>query len=74
MVKIRCSAFDRLRVSGASGLARPQTRSRHATPDAPECVYHRRRYTGPEHWTCRRGSSGSASLPPPSRKFRSQNF
>jgi hypothetical protein len=45
MVKIRCSAFDRLRVYGASGVARPQTRSRHATPDAPECVYHRRRYT-----------------------------
>jgi len=74
MVKIRCSAFDRLRVSGASGLARPQTRSRHATPDAPECFYHRRRYTGHKRRTCRRGSSGSASLPPPLRKFRSQNF
>jgi len=74
MVKIRCSAFDRLRVSGASGVARPQTRSRHTTPDAPECVYHRRRCTRHDHRTCRRGSSGSAFLPPPSRKFRSQNF
>ena len=70
MVKIRCSAFDRLRVSGASGVARPQTRSRHATPDAPECVYDWRRYTGHDHRTCRRGSSRSASLPPPLRRQR----
>jgi hypothetical protein len=32
--------------SGASGAARPQRRSGHATPDAPECIYHPRRHTG----------------------------
>src|SRR5271165_4689337 len=37
--------------------------SRHATPDAPECIDHRRRCTRHDHWTCCRGSRGSASLP-----------
>ena len=45
MVKIRCSASGRIRVPSASGASRPQTRSRPATPDAPECIYHRRRAT-----------------------------
>src|SRR5271165_524403 len=42
MVKIRCRSYPR---SGASGAARPQTRSRPAKPDAPECIYRRRRAT-----------------------------
>ena len=37
--------------------------SRHATPDAPECIDHRRRCTRHDHRTCCRGSRGSASLP-----------
>src|SRR5271166_701368 len=65
MVNTRCSASDRMIVCTfrRSTSTRPQTRSRHATPDAPECLYHRRRYTGHDHRTCSRGSRGSASLP-----------
>ena len=37
--------------------------SRHATPDAPERIDHRRRCTRHDHRTCCRGSRGSASLP-----------
>ena len=37
--------------------------SRHATPDAPEYIDHRRRCTRHDHRTCCRGSRGSASLP-----------
>jgi len=37
--------------------------SRHATPDAPECIDHRRRCPRHDHRTCCRGSRGSASLP-----------
>ena len=37
--------------------------SRHATPDAPERIDHRRRRTRHDHRTCCRGSRGSASLP-----------
>ena len=37
--------------------------SRHATPDAPEWIDHRRRCTRHDHRTCCRGSRGSASLP-----------
>ena len=36
---------------------------RHATPDAPERIDHRRRCTRHDHRTCCRGSCGSASLP-----------
>ena len=36
--------------------------SRHATPDAPECIDHRRRCTRHDHRTCCRGSRRSASL------------
>ena len=36
--------------------------SRHATPDAPECIDHRRRCTQHHYRTCCRGSRGSASL------------
>ena len=35
--------------------------SRHATPDAPERIDHRRRCTRHDHRTCCRGSRGSAS-------------
>jgi len=35
--------------------------SRHATPDAPERIYHRRRCIRHDHRTCCRGSRGSAS-------------
>jgi hypothetical protein len=35
--------------------------SRHATPDAPERIDHRRRCTRHDHRTCCRGSCGSAS-------------
>ena len=35
--------------------------SRHATPDAPERIDHRRRCTRYDHRTCCRGSRGSAS-------------
>ena len=35
--------------------------SRHATPDAPERIDHRRRCTRLDHRTCCRGSRGSAS-------------
>ena len=34
---------------------------RRATPDAPECIDHRRRCTRHDHRTCCRGSRGSAS-------------
>jgi hypothetical protein len=37
--------------------------SRHATPDAPERIYHRRRCIRHDHRTRCRGSRGSASLP-----------
>ncbi len=37
--------------------------SRHATPDAPERIDHRRRCTRHDHRTSCRGSRGSASLP-----------
>ena len=37
--------------------------SRHAAPDAPERIDHRRRCTRHDHRTCCRGSRGSASLP-----------
>jgi hypothetical protein len=37
--------------------------SRHATPDAPERIDHRRRCTRHDHRTGCRGSRGSASLP-----------
>jgi len=37
--------------------------SRHATSDAPERIYHRRRRIRLDHRTCFRGSRGSASLP-----------
>ena len=37
--------------------------SRHATPDAPECIDHRRCCTRHDHRTCCRGSRASASLP-----------
>ena len=37
--------------------------SRHAAPDAPERIDHRRRCTRLDHRTCCRGSRGSASLP-----------
>ena len=37
--------------------------SRHATPDAPERIDHRRRCTRLDHRTNCRGSRGSASLP-----------
>jgi hypothetical protein len=36
--------------------------SRHATPDAPERIYHRRRCIRHDHRTRCRGSRGSASL------------
>src|SRR5271166_4246067 len=46
MVKLRCSASDRIRVPSrpAQQVHRrvPDLRCR-ATPDAPECIYHRRR-------------------------------
>ena len=37
--------------------------SKHAAPDAPERIDHRRRCTRLDHRTCWRGSRGSASLP-----------
>src|SRR5271167_4621129 len=37
--------------------------SRHATPDAPERIDHRKRCTRHDHRTSCRGSRGSASLP-----------
>jgi acyl-CoA reductase-like NAD-dependent aldehyde dehydrogenase len=46
-------------------IDRPQTRSRHATPDASQCIYHPRRYTGHDRRTSRHGSRGSVSLPAP---------
>ena len=41
----------------------PKDASRHASPDAPERIDHRRRCTRHDHRTCCRGSRGSASLP-----------
>ena len=37
--------------------------SRHTAPDAPERIDHWRSCTRHDHWTCCRGSRGSASLP-----------
>src|SRR5580700_10916501 len=37
--------------------------SRHLAPDAPETIDDQRRCTRHDHWTCCRGSRGSASLP-----------
>jgi hypothetical protein len=61
--QIWCRGSDPIRV-----LARPAQHvhrgvSKRVTPDAPECSYHRRRYTEHDQRTRCPGSSGSASLP-----------
>ena len=53
-----CNRHSRARVAETAKDA-----SRHATPDAPECIDHRRRCTRHDHRTYCRGSRGSASLP-----------
>jgi hypothetical protein len=55
-----------LLIESAFRRVRRSTSTEHygdATPDAPECSYHRRRYTGLAGGGCGRGSRGSASLP-----------
>ena len=47
--------------------------SRHATPDAPERIDHRRRCARHDHRTCCRGSRGSASLPCHTLRKRVEN-
>ena len=47
--------------------------SRHAAPDAPERIDHRRRCTRHDHRTCCRGSRGSASLPCHTLRKRVEN-
>src|ERR1700736_5423772 len=45
-------------------LSSVRTFCRRAAPDAPECIYRRRRCTGRHRRTCCGGSRGGASLPP----------
>src|SRR5271157_4323193 len=47
--------------------------SRPPAPDAPERIDHRRRCTRHDHWTCCRGSRGSASLPCHTLRKRVEN-
>jgi hypothetical protein len=63
MVTSAAGAFKRIRVPARPAQHVHRCDSRQATPDAPACTDHRRRYTGHDQQTRCRGSSGSASLP-----------